>query len=183
MNLIVKFAEWFMTLFQSGATTLVGNITGILPLLAVIITVLNALMSFIGEERVARISKYASKSIFIRYTIVPILFTFTTGSPTNFTMGKLLEEKYKPAYADSLTGMGHPFTGLFPHTNPAELFVWIGISTGITMLGYATTELAVRYLIAGIILGLCRGIITEKVYFSMLAKKHKQEIKKEGVQI
>jgi len=50
MDVIVEFAEGFIGLFKAGAETLVGNITGILPLLAVIITVLNALMALIGEE-------------------------------------------------------------------------------------------------------------------------------------
>ena len=45
MDVIVEFAEGFIGLFKAGAETLVGNITGILPLLAVIITVLNALMA------------------------------------------------------------------------------------------------------------------------------------------
>ncbi len=49
MDVIVEFAEGFIGLFKAGAETLVGNITGILPLLAVIITVLNALMALIGE--------------------------------------------------------------------------------------------------------------------------------------
>ena len=166
MDVIVEFAEGFIGLFKAGAETLVGNITGILPLLAVIITVLNALMALIGEERVAKISKYAGKSVLIRYSLLPIVFTFTMGSPTNFAMGKLLDEKYKPAYCDSLTG-------LFPHTNPAELFVFLGVAQGITKLGLGTTELAVRYLLAGILLGLCRGIITEKVYKMMLNRKRK----------
>ena len=154
MDVIVEFAEGFIGLFKAGAETLVGNITGILPLLAVIITVLNALMALIGEERVAKISKYAGKSVLIRYSLLPIVFTFTMGSPTNFAMG-------------------NPFTGLFPHTNPAELFVFLGVAQGITKLGLGTTELAVRYLLAGILLGLCRGIITEKVYKMMLNRKRK----------
>ena len=44
MDVIVEFAEGFIGLFKAGAETLVGNITGILPLLAVIITVLNAFL-------------------------------------------------------------------------------------------------------------------------------------------
>ena len=36
MDVIVEFAEGFIGLFKAGAETLVGNITGILPLLAVI---------------------------------------------------------------------------------------------------------------------------------------------------
>lgn len=174
MEVIVKAAEAFIGLFKEGGKTLVGNITGILPLIAVIITVMNALLALIGEERVTKLSKRAGSNVILRYTILPIVFTFAMGSPTNFAMGKLLEEKYKPSYCDSLTGMGHPFTGLFPHTNPAELFVWLGISQGIEKLGLGTTELAVRYLLAGIILGFCRGIITENVYNMMQKRASKK---------
>ena len=181
MDAIVGFAEGFIQLFKAGADTLVGNVTGMLPLLAVIITLMNAIMALIGEERVTKKAKFGGKSVFIRYTIMPVLFTFTMGSPTNFSMGKLLDEKHKPGYCDSLTGMGHPFTGLFPHTNPAELFVFMGIATGLQQLGLNTTEFAVRALAAGIILGLCRGIITEKVYFMML-KRNKNKRSSEAVE-
>ena len=162
MDVIVEFAEGFIGLFKAGAETLVGNITGILPLLAVIITVLNALMALIGEERVAKISKYAGKSVLIRYSLLPIVFTFTMGSPTNFAMGKLLDEKYKPAYCDSLTGMGHPFTGLFPHTNPAELFVFLGVAQGITKLGLGTTGISCTLFAGWNSVGLMQGYYYRK---------------------
>ena len=144
-----------------------------LPLLAVIITIMNAILAIIGEERVNGLARWADKSPLIRYTLLPFVFTFMMGSPTNFAMGKLLPERYKPAYCDSLTGMGHPFTGLFPHTNPSELFVFQGIAAGLITLGFSTTEFAVRALVAGVILGFCRGVISERVYFYMLKRNGK----------
>ncbi|MDQ0205225.1 PTS glucitol/sorbitol transporter subunit IIC, partial [Pectinatus haikarae] len=67
-----------------------------------------------------------------------------------------------------------PITGLFPHANPAELFVWLGIANGITQLGLPTSELAVRYFVAGVIVILIRGIITEKITLYMMKKKGMQ---------
>ena len=55
----------------------------------------------------------------------------------------------------------HPITGLFPHANAGELFVWTGISAGITTLGLSVVPLAVRYFIVGLIVILIRGIVTE----------------------
>ena len=56
---------------------------------------------------------------------------------------------------------------MFPHANPAELFVYTGIAAGLIEAGYATGGLAVRYFIVGIIVILIRGVLTEKIYARM----------------
>ena len=87
-------------------------------------------------------------------------------------MSRFLPEKYKPAYMDSAISFCHPITGLFPHANPAELFVWLGIAQGVTALGLPTAELAVRYFIAGVIAIFIRGLLTEKITLYMLKKNN-----------
>lgn len=62
-------------------------------------------------------------------------------------------------------------TGLFPHVNSGELFIWLGISSGITKLGLGTTGLAVRFLLIGIVLAFIRGVLTEKIWM-IYAKKN-----------
>jgi PTS system glucitol/sorbitol-specific IIC component len=57
----------------------------------------------------------------------------------------------------------HPPLGIFPHVNPGELFVWLGIATGIETLGLNVTDLAVRYLLTGFVVILIRGIVTERI--------------------
>jgi PTS system glucitol/sorbitol-specific IIC component len=80
-----------------------------------------------------------------------------------YSFGRFLDEKQKPAFYDSAVSLVHPITGLFPHANAGELFVWTGISSGLTTLGLSVMPLAVRYFIVGMIVILLRGIITETI--------------------
>ena len=79
-------------------------------------------------------------------------------------MGRFLPEKYKPAFYDAAVSFVHPPLGIFPHVNPGELFVWAGIASGVTAAygATATTALALRYLLVGMIVILLRGIVTER---------------------
>lgn len=78
-----------------------------------------------------------------------------------------VEEDYKPAFYDAVVSMMHPIVGLFPHANSSELFVWLGISAGYEALGKNSSELAIRFLIVGLIVCLIKGIVTEKLYLIM----------------
>lgn len=170
MDYIASLAENFIGLFNLGGQNLVGLITGILPTLLVLITAVNALIAIIGEKRVDKIAELSSKNVITRYTILPILAVFFLTNPMCYNFGKFLDEKYKPAYYDAAVSFVHPITGLFPHANAGELFVYQGIAAGITALGLSTGQLAVRYFIVGIIVIFLRGIITEKITAIMMKK-------------
>jgi glucitol/sorbitol PTS system EIIC component len=88
-----------------------------------------------------------------------------------YTMGRFLPERFKPAFYDSAVSFVHPITGLFPHANPGELFVYLGIATGITTLGFGLGDLAIRYLLVGLVVILIRGIVTEFITARMMSRR------------
>jgi glucitol/sorbitol PTS system EIIC component len=170
-----RAAEWFIGLFQAGADTFVGFVTGILPLLIVLLTFFYFLTNLIGQDRVNRVARFAAGNIFTRYTLLPLLAVLFLTNPMAYTFGTFLEEKYKPAFYDSAVSFVHPPLGLFPHVNPGELFVWAGVATGIQKLGLPLGDLAVRYLIVGLIVILIRGIVTQHIT-AFLARRQGVEL-------
>jgi glucitol/sorbitol PTS system EIIC component len=168
-------AEWFIGLFQAGGEVFVGFVTGIVPLLIVLLTAFYTLVNLIGEQRVQRAARFAAGSIFTRYTLLPLLAVFFLTNPMAYTFGTFLEERYKPAFYDSAVSFVHPPLGLFPHVNPAELFVWLGVARGLQQLDLPLGPLAVRYLIAGLIVIFIRGVVTQLIT-AFLARRQGVEL-------
>ena len=171
MDFIALIANGFMDLFKAGAATFSSWVTGIIPLLVIMMTAVNSLIKIIGEDRVNNIARMATGNIITRYTVVPVLAVIFLANPMCYTFGRFMEDKYKPAYYDAAVSFVHPVTGLFPHANGGELFVYMGIATGITALGLPLGDLAVRYFLVGIVVILLRGIITEKIYAYMTRRE------------
>jgi PTS system glucitol/sorbitol-specific IIC component len=163
LDALGRGAEWFIGLFQAGAETFVGFVTGIIPLLIVLLTAFYAITNLIGEERIQGAARFAAGNMFTRYTLLPLLAVFFLTNPMAYTFGTFLEEKYKPAFYDSAVSFVHPPLGLFPHVNPGELFVWLGVAEGIRQQNLPLGPLAIRYFLAGLILILIRGIVTERI--------------------
>lgn len=172
-------ATWFIGLFIAGGNVFTSLVTGIVPLLIVLMTGVNALIALIGPERIDKIGEMAGQEGFVwwpvRYLVLPVLACFFLTNPMAYTMGRFLPEKYKPAFYDAAVSFVHPPLGIFPHINPGELFVWLGIATGIQTLGLDLQQLAVRYLIVGLIVIFIRGIVTEFITGAMWAGAHPNE--------
>ena len=158
-----RAAEWFIGLFQEGADTFVGFVTGIIPLLIILLTAFYTLTNLIGQDRVQRTARFAAGNIFTRYTLLPLMAVFFLTNPMAYTFGTFLEERYKPAFYDSAVSFVHPPLGLFPHVNPGELFVWLGVAEGIRRLDLPLGDLAVRYLLAGLVVIFIRGVLTQYI--------------------
>ena len=169
MEYLAQFATHFIGIFNAGGANLMGLITGIVPTLLVLMTAVNAIVKFIGEERVTGFARKCTKYAITRYTIFPILAMFFLTNPMAYTFGRFLEEKYKPAFYDAAVSFCHPITGLFPHANGGELFVYYGIADGVTKAAGAgaTAMLGVLYLLVGVVVIFIRGITTERIYAIM----------------
>lgn len=171
MEFISKIAEGFISLFVAGGETFMGWVTGIIPQVVCLMTFVNSIIKLIGEERVERFAKKVSGFAIGRYLFLPVLGVLFLANPMCYTFGRFVDEKYKPAFYDAAVSFVHPVTGLFPHANAGELFVYQGIAAGLTALGLSLGTIAIRYFIVGCIVILIRGIVTEKIYMMMLAKK------------
>lgn len=115
MDAIAWFAEHFIGLFNASAKSLLGLITGILPLLLVLLTAMYAVTTWIGEDRVTRAVKWAGKYAVTRYTVMPIIAVIMLTNPMCYTFGRFLPEKFKPAYYDAAVSFVHPVTAFLPH--------------------------------------------------------------------
>ncbi|NLN70840.1 MAG: PTS sorbitol transporter subunit IIC [Chloroflexi bacterium] len=179
MEILAKFAEGFIALFEVGAETFVGILVGVVPIMLVLMTAFNIIIRLIGPEKIDNLSKKAGGSGIInyplRYMILPTLSVFFLGNPMALGTGKFLPEKYKPAFNDTIATMVHPPLGLFPHVNPGEFFVWGGIAAGVTALGLPLGGLAIRYLLVGMLIALIRGIVSEWISGIMFARREKVE--------
>ena len=168
-------AEYFISIFQRGGEVLLSLMGGILPTLIVLLTAVNALVRLIGPEKIENLGVKASQPGLqwypVRYMVLPFLAVFFLTNPMAYTMGRFLPEKYKPAFYDSAVSYVHPITGIFPHANPGELFVYLGIAAGITQLGFGLGDLALRYLLVGLVVIFIRGIVTEYITARMMARK------------
>ena len=172
-------AEWFIGVFQDGGKNFTGLVTGIIPTLVVLLVFVNSLIRLIGPEKIDKLGEVAARDGLqyypIRYLVLPFLSVFFLTNPMAYTMGRFLPEKYKPAFYDSAVSFVHPITGLFPHANAGELFVYLGIAAGITGLGGSTGDLAVRYLLVGMVVILIRGILTELITARMMSRRTSNE--------
>lgn len=161
MQFITKFAESFMGLFQTGAETFISWMTGIVPVVLMLMVLMNTLIAFLGEDKVVKVAKISAKNPFTRYLVLPFLSAFMLGNPMSFTMARFLPEYYKPSYYAAQAQFCHTSNGVFPHINPGELFVWLGIASGIEQLGFNTMDLAVRYMLVGMLMNFIGGWVTD----------------------
>jgi PTS system glucitol/sorbitol-specific IIC component len=171
MDFIVKLAEMFIGFIEHAGDTFLSMVSGQVPMLVVLLTLIHFIVRAIGENKVNAGARFLGRWKLLTYGVLPSFSWFFFSSPGAVTVGKFLPEKAKPGFQDALGRSVHPLTSLFPHVVPAELFIWLGVSAGIEKLGLPIISLAIRYIIVGVIVGIVSGIITESV-FKIIAKKN-----------
>ncbi|MDO4661931.1 MAG: PTS glucitol/sorbitol transporter subunit IIC [Tissierellia bacterium] len=161
MNFIVNLAQSFIRLFELGAETLMGWVTSIVPKVLLLLVFMNAVIALIGQEKVNKFGKLCAKNKILAYGVLPFVSAFMLANPMALYMGKFLPEAQKPSYYASAAYHCHTNNGLFPHINPGELFVWLGIAQGVEKLGLSTVPLAIRYMLVGLVMNFFAGWITD----------------------
>ncbi|WP_305037801.1 PTS glucitol/sorbitol transporter subunit IIC [Halobacillus sp. GSS1] len=176
MDFLIKAAEGFIGLFERGGETFMGFVTDIIPLLIMLLVAMNAVVAMVGQERIERLAMKSAGNIFTRYLVLPVLGTFFLLNPMTLSLGRFLPEKFKPGYYASASYSCHSMNGLFPHVNPAELFVFLGVAAGIEQLGFSTADLALRYFLVGILMNMIRGWVTD-ICVNYVEKQQKTKLK------
>lgn len=174
LNVLSDGAQALTGFFTGAGETIMGNLSGLIPMVLVALTVLNAIVAFIGQERFEGWARKLTGNFFCRYTILPYIGNFFLGSPVVFTFGQYLKERYKPAFCEvsNRTNMA-PMMCLFPHVNPAEMYVWLGIYTGVvTAFG---VQVGAVLAVCTFLLALCsssiNGLIIEKMTLFLAKRK------------
>jgi glucitol/sorbitol PTS system EIIC component len=176
LNAIIWAGEHFIGIFNEAGKQFAGLVTGILPTLIVLLTGMYALIAFIGEDRVTRAVQWSSRWWITRYTVMPVIAVLMLTNPMCYTFGRFLRERHKPAFYDSAVSFVHPVTTFFPYANAGELFVWLGVASGVTQLGQSTVPLAVRYFAVGVVVILIRGVVTELITAYLIRRAGKTEL-------
>lgn len=161
MDYVIKFAEGFMNLFQTGATTFIGWMSSIVPVVLLLLIAMNTIIHLIGEDKINALAKASTKNPLLRYMLLPFLGAFMLGNPMALSLGKFLPERLKPSYYASASYFCHTSNGIFPHINPGEVFIYLGIAAGVEQLGLSTMPLAIRYLLVGLVMNFVSGWATD----------------------
>lgn len=167
---MIAFAEAFSGMFATCGENLIGNITGILPSVMVLLMVFNTVCILVGAQRIERFSVFLAKHRILAYTILPFISWFFLCNPMVYSAGKFLPQRQRASFIDVCATTNGPMLSVFPHVNPGEYFIWWGIASGVEALGYSVMPLAIRFFIAGWVLALIRGCVTEW-FWVMLAKR------------
>ncbi len=162
MDVITWIATHFIGLFNEAAKTFLALVSGILPLLMVLLTAMYAITTWIGEERVTKAVQWAGKYQLTRYSLMPLIAVIMLTNPMCYSFGRFLPERHKPAFYDSAVSFVHPVTAFFPHANAGEIFVWTGVSVGVYAVNPgAFARLAALYFLVGLVVILIRGVVTQ----------------------
>lgn len=161
MDFLVQAAEWFIGLFKAGAETFISWMTGIVPLVLMLIIAMNSIINLIGADKIDKFAAKAGHNPVSRYLLLPFIGSFMLANPMVHSLGRFMPERYKPSYFASAGQFCHTSNGVFPHINAGELFIWLGVAAGISQLGLPTGPLAIRYLLVGLVMNFVGGWTTD----------------------
>lgn len=167
-----KIVTFFADMISYGGDFLISWCVDIIPSIFLVLILTNTVIRLIPSRWIEKAASLASRHVLLKYLLIPFLGSIFMTNPSALTLGRFMSEKDKPSYYACASFFCHTSNGIFPHINSSELFIWLGISHGIEMLGYSSFPLAMRYLTAGMIANFICGIVTDYTTAYYCRKMH-----------
>lgn len=159
--IIDAIVTFFGDTLSYGGDFLISWCKDTIPVIFLVLILTNTIVRLIPPRFIERTAALASRHLVLKYMLIPFLGSILLTNPSALTLGRFMSEKDKPSYYASASFFCHTSSGIFPHINASELFIWLGIAHGVEMLGYSSFPLAVRYLAAGLAANFICGIVTD----------------------
>lgn len=181
MEALNSFGTAFYGLFQNGAYYFINlYVLSLLPWIIIMMAFMHILFKLIGLDRIEAFTKVLAKNPVTRWILMPVVCMMFSGNPMTYPYARFLPQNQRVAFFDAGISFCHPVTGLFPHANPGEVFVWLGIASGVfyyeSLAGAGGIEvlggLAVKYFLLGVVMCLLRSVTTQIIYNSKYQKKY-----------
>lgn len=148
--------------------TLAGTVLPAFVLLRILLTVT---LRLAGTARTEALARTFGRSRILTYGLLPVIGWLLLRAPGALALGFVLPEKSKPGFEDALTTLAHPMSTAFPGVVTPELVAWLSICAGLRVHGLSVTQLALRYVLTAVVVGLIRGIVTERIFVRLAARR------------
>ena len=171
-NTLDQLIHLFSNMFSYGGEFLISWCRNLIPTIFMVLILTNTLIRLVPDRFIEKAAEAASRHLLLKYMLIPFFGAIFLCNPSVLTLGRFMPEKDKPSYFACASFFCHTSSGIFPHINSAELFIWLGIAHGVEILGYSVYPLAIRYLIAGLLANLICGIVTDWTTVYYCKKMH-----------
>lgn len=144
----------------------------VLPAFVLLRILLTVTLRLAGTARTEALARTFGRSRLLTYGLLPVIGWLLLRAPGALALGFVLPEKSKPGFEDALTTLAHPMSTAFPGVVTPELVAWLSICAGFRAHGLSVTQLALRYVVTAVVVGLIRGIVTERIFVHLAARRN-----------
>lgn len=167
---LLSLNDGIVTFIQSASSHFLTLAVTILPVFLFMRILLTVTLRLVGTAQTEALARLCGRSRVLTYGLLPVIGWLLLRAPGALALGFVLPEKSKPGFEDALTTLAHPLSTAFPGVVTPELVAWLSITAGLRNHGLPVTQLALRYLLTGVLICLIRGMVTEWLFLRITSR-------------